>query len=115
LNKSERATQLQRLLAPLNRDQKKIMEELLSSHETKYLKEAFDRYWPRVENVGSEKKPTVVEKQTIAESALPDSNGFRHDNRLATTIKAEADKENISNSQVNNILKLARIINGAKQ
>lgn len=115
LNKSERTAELQRLLSPLNRDQKKIMEQLLSNHETKYLKEAFDRYWPRVENVGFEKKPTVVEKQTIAESVISESNGFRHDNRLATSIKAEADKENISNSQVNNILKLARIINGAKQ
>jgi hypothetical protein len=71
----ERKTVMSELLAPLNKDQREIMGELMESVPTKRLNESFDKYLPSVLNKGPTKnKQTLVEAKEITGNKIPNTN-----------------------------------------
>ena len=93
-DKTRRTETLGQLLAPLTRDKRTVMEELLENVKTKNLMETFQKYLPAVlnETVSREKK-TLVESsnQTSTKTTV---TGDRK-NRLTETIEQE-QLENVS-------------------
>lgn len=109
-----RVKTLNELLAPLSKDKRAVMQELLESVKTPALKEAFNRYLPTVLNenvkatqgrrVLSETAP-VTEKKTVAVT------GDRK-NRLAESARAEDVQEQTSTkAEIVELRRLAGIDN----
>lgn len=84
----KRAEVLNELLAPLSRDKKAVMGDMLKDIKTQNLKEAFSRYLPAVVN-GPQ---TVSSKVTLSENSKPKSvaiTGDRNNNKLAQAVQDE--------------------------
>ena len=63
-DEAKRVAVMNELLAPLGKDKKEIMSELLESVQTEKLHTAFDKYLPAVME---DKKPTTAKKQALNE------------------------------------------------
>lgn len=99
--RAERLELLGEMLAPLSRDKKAVMEEMLRDIKTSNLKEAFNRYLPTVMN-GETKS---VAKQQLAEGTQNKSVAFTGDrpNKLSEAVREE------NNQDIGTILYLAGI------
>jgi len=88
-DRAKRIEVLNELLAPLSRDKKTVMEEMLKDVKTQNLKEAFSRYLPAVVNG----KQVDTNRQTLAESNKTTSvavTGDRNNNKLAQAVIEES-------------------------
>lgn len=90
----DRATRLELLgemLAPLSRDKKAVMEEMLRDIKTTNLREAYNRYLPTVMN--GETKSVV--KQSLAENTQNKSVAFTGDrpNKLSEAVREEGSND----------------------
>jgi len=88
-DRAKRIEVLNELLAPLSRDKKTVMEEMLKDIKTQNLKEAFSRYLPAVVNG----KQVDTNRQTLAESNKTTSvavTGDRNNNKLAQAVIEES-------------------------
>lgn len=103
-----RATTMAELLAPLSREKRAVMGELLETTKTSLLREAFQKYLPAVLNEGS-KKTAPQSRQTLSEAPKEKNTvavtGDQRNNRLLETVQAE-DSEAV-NTETATILKLA--------
>lgn len=92
---------MKEMLAPLNRDKKAIMEEMLQDIKTNNLKEAFNRYLPTVMNG----EATGAIRQKLSENATKNSVAFTGDrpNKLSEAVRDEGSTD------MNKILYLAGI------
>jgi hypothetical protein len=103
---------LNELLAPLSRDKRTVMQELLETVKTPALREAFNRYLPTVisENGGKVAPQTAKKTLTEAPAAAADKRtvtitGDQRTNRLLETVQAEDGLD----SETVQILRLAGI------
>ena len=87
------------LLAPLSKDKKRVMTELLESVQTKNLQNAYNRYLPSVLNEAVNSK--TAERAFLNESSLTAKTG----NRAVVAQPAESDEA----VDLNKILSLAGI------
>lgn len=96
------------LLAPLNKEKRAVMEQLLETVKTSQLKESFQKYLPAVLNEGG-KKNAPQSRQTLSEAPKEKNatavTGDQRNNRLLETVQAE-DSEAV-NTETATILKLA--------
>jgi hypothetical protein len=88
------------LLAPLSKDKKSVMVELLESVQTKNLQSAYNKYLPSVLNEAIERKPVAVKPQ-LNEATLSSRTGDR--------VKVTQDEESVDSSELSKILSLAGI------
>jgi predicted DNA-binding protein YlxM (UPF0122 family) len=72
----ERQKVMGELLAPLSKDKKGVMKELLESVQTKNLQGAYNKYLPSVLNEAIERKPALVRGQ-LNEASLSAKTGNR--------------------------------------
>jgi hypothetical protein len=93
------------LCAPLSKDKRAIMEELLESTETKKLKEAFQKYLPSVlnEEVRRDKK-TLVEGTQSQKTVVTG-------NKEASVAQVEESVDDETTNTIANLRKLAGIKN----
>ena len=96
----ERQKVMNELLAPLSKDKKSVMKELLESVQTKNLQGAYNKYLPSVLNEAVERKPATVKSQ-LNEATLSSNTG----NRVMVT----QDEESTDSSELKHILSLAGI------
>jgi len=96
----ERQKVMNELLAPLSKDKKSVMKELLESVQTKNLQGAYNKYLPSVLNEAVERKP-VAAKSQLNEATLSSNTGNR--------VKVTQDEDSIDSSELNHILSLAGI------
>lgn len=96
----ERQKVMSELLAPLSKDKKSVMKELLESVQTKNLQGAYNKYLPSVLNEAVERKP-VATKPQLNEATLSSNTGNR--------VKVTQDEESVDSSELNHILSLAGI------
>lgn len=96
----ERQKVMGELLAPLSKDKKAVMKELLESVQTKNLQGAYNKYLPSVLNETTERKP-VAAKPQLNEATLSAKTGDR----------AKVAQEEVSEdaSELKHILSLAGI------
>lgn len=121
-DKAQRVVELNRLLAPLDKSKRKVMEGLLETVKTEALKESFDRYLPHVmagttkpaapaaptparSGVAllNEHKPAQTEKKTVIEVT-----GNKINNKLAESVKAE--EAQTETAEIFNLRRLAGIV-----
>jgi hypothetical protein len=109
---SARTRVMSELLAPLGRDKRAVMQELLESVKTPMLREAYNKYLPAILNEGS-KKVATQGRQTLSETATakPKScvaiTGDQRINRLQESVETqESEQVSVETAQ---ILKLAGI------
>ena len=95
----ERQRVMNELLAPLSKDKKRVMTELLESVQTKNLQNAYNRYLPSVLNEAVNSK--TAERAFLNESSLTAKTG----NRAVVAQPAESDEA----VDLNKILSLAGI------
>jgi hypothetical protein len=103
----QRVETLKELLAPLARDKRSVMEDMLKDIKTSNLKEAFTRYLPSVVNGNVQ---TGQPRVSLAETAKPKSvavTGDRANNKLAQAVL----DENKTPDDLGMILHLAGIKN----
>ena len=101
---ADRATRLEtmnELLAPLGREKKAVMEEMLRDIKTQNLKEAFNRYLPAVMNGANQSIPGKV---ALSETAQPKSVAVTGDRKSTLS---EAVIEESSDQDIGQILHLA--------
>lgn len=72
----ERQKVMSELLAPLSKDKKVVMKELLESVQTKNLQGAYNKYLPSVLNEATDRKPETVKTQ-LNEATLSAKTGNR--------------------------------------
>jgi hypothetical protein len=72
----ERQKVMNELLAPLSKDKKEVMKELLESVQTKNLQGAYNKYLPSVLNETSAPKP-ASQKTQLTEATLSEKTGDR--------------------------------------
>jgi electron transfer flavoprotein alpha subunit len=96
----ERQKVMSELLAPLSKDKKAVMKELLESVQTKNLQGQYNKYLPSVLNEAIERKP-VAAKPQLNEATLSANTGNRA--RVAQT------EESDDSSDLRKILSLAGI------
>ena len=94
----ERQKVMNELLAPLSKDKKEVMKELLESVQTKNLQGAYNKYLPSVLNEAIERKPASTKTQ-LNEATLTAKTGDR----------ANAQVEASDVSELKHILSLAGI------
>jgi tRNA uridine 5-carbamoylmethylation protein Kti12 len=82
----QRIQTLNELLAPLTREKKAVMENMLKDIKTQNLKEAFNRYLPAVVN-GAQSKVTLAEG---AQTTPVAKTGDRNNNQLAKAVIEES-------------------------
>lgn len=82
----QRIQTLNELLAPLTREKKAVMENMLKDIKTQNLKEAFNRYLPAVVN-GAQGKVTLAEGTQTTPVA---KTGDRNNNQLAKAVIEES-------------------------
>jgi hypothetical protein len=95
----ERQKVMTELLAPLSKDKKEVMKELLESVQTKNLQGQFNKYLPSVLNEAVARKP--VEKAQLNEAALSTRTGNR--------ANVAQDSESSDSTDLKKILSLAGI------
>jgi hypothetical protein len=88
------------LLAPLSKDKKAVMKELLESVQTKNLQGAYNKYLPSVLNEATDRKPAAAKPQ-LNEATLSAKTGDR--------VKVTQDEESADSSELKHILSLAGI------
>lgn len=105
-DKAVRLETLSELLAPLGRDKKAVMEEMLKDIKTANLREAFNRYLPAVINGNAQSVPA---KATLSETTQTKSVAITGDrkNKLSEAVDEESKTNN--NSDIASILYLAGI------
>ena len=86
----ERQKVMNELLAPLSKEKKAVMKELLESVQTKNLQGAYNKYLPSVLNEVSDRKP-VSNKTQLNESALSVKTGDRA--MVAQAVESEDSTE----------------------
>lgn len=96
----ERQKVMNELLAPLSKDKKEVMKELLESVQTKNLQGAYNKYLPSVLNEAIERKPESTKTQ-LNEATLSAKTGDR-----ARTAQEETSEDV---SELKHILSLAGI------
>lgn len=101
---------LSELLAPLGREKRLVMQELLETVKTAQLKESFNKYLPAVLNEGS-KKVALPVRQTLSETSVKPKScvaitGDQRNNRLLETVQPQEQEDEVSNETAE-ILKLA--------
>lgn len=96
----ERQQVMNELLAPLSKDKKGVMKELLESVQTKNLQGAYNKYLPSVLNEAVERKPAPVKGQ-LNEATLSAKTGDR--------VKVTQADESTDTSDLMKILSLAGI------
>jgi len=99
-NRTQRLELMSEMLAPLARDKKAVMEEMLQDIKTVNLKEAFNRYLPTVMNG----EATGAIRQKLSENATNKSVAFTGDrpNKLSEAVRED-------NQDIGQILYLAGI------
>ena len=100
-DRARRLELMSEMLAPLARDKKAIMEEMLQDIKTSNLKEAFNRYLPTVMNG----EATGAIRQKLSENATNKSVAFTGDrpNKLSEAVRED------NNQDIGQILYLAGI------
>jgi hypothetical protein len=98
------------LLAPLSRDKKAVMGEMLKDIKTSNLREAFNRYLPAVINGNAQSNSN---KENLSESTQNKSVGITGDRKNKLN-EAAIDESIASNSDLASILYLAGL-NKAKE
>ena len=100
-DRTQRLELMSEMLAPLARDKKAIMEEMLQDIKTSNLKEAFNRYLPTVMNG----EATGAIRQKLSENATNKSVAFTGDrpNKLSEAVRED------NNQDIGQILYLAGI------
>jgi len=96
----ERQRVMGELLAPLSKDKKAVMKELLESVQTKNLQGAYNKYLPSVLNEAIERKPEAAKAQ-LNEATLSTNTGNR--------VKVTHEEESRDSSELQHILSLAGI------
>lgn len=96
----ERQKVMNELLAPLSKDKKAVMKELLESVQTKNLQGQYNKYLPSVLNEAIERKP-VAAKPQLNEATLSANTGNR--------ARVAQEEESTESSELNHILSLAGI------
>ena len=96
----ERQKVMGELLAPLSKDKKAVMKELLESVNTKNLQGAYNKYLPSVLNEAAVRKPESAKTQ-LTEATLSAKTGDR--------VKVTQDEESSDSSELKHILSLAGI------
>lgn len=97
----ERQKVMAELLAPLSKDKKGVMKELLESVQTKNLQGAYNKYLPSVLNEAIERKPAASKPQ-LNEATLSSRTGDR-------ARVAQSDESDSDSSDLKKILSLAGI------
>ena len=99
-DRTQRLELMSEMLAPLARDKKAVMEEMLQDIKTVNLKEAFNRYLPTVMNG----EATGAIRQKLSENATNKSVAFTGDrpNKLSEAVRED-------NQDIGQILYLAGI------
>lgn len=93
---ADRATRLetmQELLAPLGREKKAVMEEMLKDIKTTNLKEAFSRYLPAVMNGGNQSIPGKVALSETAQTKSVAVTGDRKSTLSEAVIEESNDQD----------------------
>lgn len=123
-DKATRVVELNRLLAPLDKSKRKVMEGLLETVKTEALKESFDRYLPHV-MAGTTKPAAPVAPQparsgvallnenkpvnvTEKKKSVIEVTGNKTNNKLAESVKAE--EAQTDNAEIFNLRRLAGIV-----
>lgn len=83
----ERQGLMTELLAPLSKDKKEVMKELLESVQTKNLQAAYNKYLPTVLNETAEK--TATSRQRLSEAARSEKTGDK--SRGTNLFESESD------------------------
>lgn len=96
----ERQKVMNELLAPLSKDKKEVMKELLESVQTKNLQGAYNKYLPSVLNEASDRKPASTRTQ-LSEATLSTKTGDR--------ARVAQDEVSDDTSELKHILSLAGI------
>jgi hypothetical protein len=104
--KAARLETLSELLAPLSRDKKAVMEEMLRNVKTTNLREAFNRYLPAVINGNVQSAPS---KTTLAENTQQKSVAITGDRKNKLTEAVIEESKANENSDIASILYLAGI------
>jgi hypothetical protein len=109
-DRTARTKVLNELLAPLNRDKRSVMVELLESVKTPHLRNAFNKYLPTVLNESGRKVNPQTARKTLTEApaagskhAVTTVTGDQRTNRLLETAHEEMSSETV------HILRLAGI------
>ena len=100
-DRAARLETMNELLAPLGREKKAVMEEMLKDIKTTNLKEAFNRYLPAVMNGSNQSNPGKV---TLSETTQPKSVAVTGD-RKSTLSEAAIEESN--DHDIGQILNLA--------
>ena len=90
-DRTQRLELMSEMLAPLARDKKAIMEEMLQDIKTSNLKEAFNRYLPTVMNG----EATGAIRQKLSENATNKSVAFTGDrpNKLSEAVREDGNQD----------------------
>ena len=90
-DRTQRLELMNEMLAPLARDKKAIMEEMLQDIKTVNLKEAFNRYLPTVMNG----EATGAIRQKLSENATNKSVAFTGDrpNKLSEAVREDGNQD----------------------
>ena len=96
----ERQKVMSELLAPLSKDKKEVMKELLESVQTKNLQASYNKYLPSVLNEAETRKPASGKTQ-LNEATLSARSGDR--------AKGAHTEESSDSSDLQKILSLAGI------
>ena len=97
----ERQKMMGELLAPLSKDKRVVMKELLESVQTKNLQNSYNKYLPSVLNEAVVRKP--VTKQQLSESVMSERTG----DRAKVALTESADGEELS--ELKKLISLAGI------
>lgn len=113
-DRATRVATITSLVAPLNKDNKRMMLDLLDGVKTAHLKEAFNKYLPGILNE-STKAPTqgrrvLSETTPVTETATKALTGDRA-NRLAESARAEEASQSESQDEIVNLRRLAGLDN----
>jgi len=103
IDKAARLETMGELLAPLSRDKKAVMGEMLKDIKTSNLREAFNRYLPAVINGNTQSNPG---KTSLSESTQNKSVGITGDRKNKLN-EAVTDDSIAANSDIASILYLA--------
>lgn len=96
----ERQKVMNELLAPLSKDKKTVMKELLESVQTAKLQSQYNKYLPSVLNEAIERKPAFVKAQ-LNEATLSSQTGNR--------VKVTHADDSFESTELQHILSLAGI------
>lgn len=104
-----RAKTMSKLLHPLSKDKREVMENLLESTKTEYLKEAFQKFLPAVLNETVNGK-TKTGRRTLSEGKKVNTSRTVTGNRPnRLTESARAQEEQAQETEILNLRRLAGI------